>query len=150
MALSNLRPVVCWIPPVTGPTGSHAKASKVEVLNRRVFPALQVQAPVKVKEESLLLHETASGSSRRELMQMTAASIGLLLLLPASAEARPRNAAARQKILRKLEELRQKQAGTKSKIEEESIKKQQNQDSQNGESAKPELPFIVLPSILNG
>ncbi|XP_051144801.1 uncharacterized protein LOC127260859 isoform X2 [Andrographis paniculata] len=146
MALSNLRPVVCWIPPVTGPTGSHAKASKVEVLNRRVFPALQV----KVKEESLLLHETASGSSRRELMQMTAASIGLLLLLPASAEARPRNAAARQKILRKLEELRQKQAGTKSKIEEESIKKQQNQDSQNGESAKPELPFIVLPSILNG
>lgn len=56
-------------------------------------------------------------------MHLTAASLGLLsLVLPASAEARARNATMREKIMEKLEELRQKAGLSKPKDEGEEKK----------------------------
>ncbi|KAL0326908.1 UNVERIFIED_CONTAM: hypothetical protein Sangu_1768800 [Sesamum angustifolium] len=57
------------------------------------------------------------------MMHLTAASLSLVsLLLPATAEARPRNTTMRQKIMEKLEELRQKAGLSKPKDEGEEKK----------------------------
>ncbi|PIN02798.1 hypothetical protein CDL12_24688 [Handroanthus impetiginosus] len=112
MSLSTLKPVASRIPPVNGGDGSHSKLSKVTVVNRQP-PPLQVK-----EKEKPLLQESFTATSRREMMQLTATSLSLLpLLLPASAEARTRNATMRQKILEKLEELRQKAGLSKPKDE---------------------------------
>lgn len=81
-----------------------------------------------------MLQESLSATSRREMLHLTVASVGLVsLLLPASAEAAARNATMRQKILQKLEELRQKVGLSKPKDEE-------------GEENKPE----GKPKVHNG
>ena len=74
-------------------------------------------------KEKLLLQESLSATSRREMMQLTAASVGLLsLVFPASAEASTRNATMRQKIREKFEELRRKAGLSKAKDEGEEKK----------------------------
>ncbi|KAG8382783.1 hypothetical protein BUALT_Bualt05G0113200 [Buddleja alternifolia] len=164
MSLSNLKPVACRIPPVTGANGSHSKVSKVKMVNKQAPPPLQVK-----EMEKSLPHE--SFASRRDMVQLTAASVGLLsLLLPASAEARPRNATMRQKIMEKLQQLREKAGFSKSKDEgeEERKPKVEEQDKKlkvkNGTEEKKPMPkdgevkkpnneetFVpALPNILNG
>lgn len=65
-------------------------------------------------------------------MHLTAASLGLIsLLLPATAEARPRNATLRQKIMEKLEELRQKAGLSKPKDEAEEKKPNEEIEDKN-------------------
>lgn len=87
-----------------------------------------IQVKEKVQPQ---LQENLSGTSRREMMHLTAASVGLLsLLLPASAEARPRNATMRQKIMDKLEELREKAGLSKPKDEQD----QENKPKDGAES----------------
>ncbi|KAL0408955.1 UNVERIFIED_CONTAM: hypothetical protein Sradi_1829900 [Sesamum radiatum] len=66
------------------------------------------------------------------MMHLTAASLGLVsLLLPATAEARPRNATMRQKIMEKLEELRQKAGLSKPKEEDEEKKPKEETKDKN-------------------
>ncbi|KAI3453114.1 hypothetical protein Pfo_009777 [Paulownia fortunei] len=175
MSLSNLKPVACRIPPVTGANGSHSKVSKATMMNRQARPPLQVK-----EKEKPLLQESFTATSRREMMHLTAASLGLLsLLVPAPAEARPRNATMRQKIMEKFEELRQKAGLSKPKDEGEEKKpkdevedKSKLKDSteatkpkvkDGGEEKNPasthqqatvppnEEPLVpALPNILNG
>ncbi|KAK4423466.1 hypothetical protein Salat_1929400 [Sesamum alatum] len=132
MSLWTLKPVACRIPPVTGANGSH---SKVTMVNRQAPPHLQV----KEKEEPLLQESLTITTSRREMMHLTAASLGLVsLLLPATAEARPRNATMRQKIMEKLEELRQKAGLSKPKDEgEEKKPKEEPKDKIEDKKPKP-------------
>ncbi|KAG6399014.1 hypothetical protein SASPL_140487 [Salvia splendens] len=75
-------------------------------------------------KEKLVLQESLSATSRREMMQLTAAaSVGLLsIVLPASAEASTRKATMRQKIREKFEELRRKAGLSKPKDEGEEKK----------------------------
>lgn len=104
MSLSTLKPVSYRTPPVAGANASLSKVSKVTMMNRQTHPPLQVKG-----KEKPMLQESLSATSRREMLHLTVASVGLVsLLLPASAEAAARNATMRQKILQKLEELRQK------------------------------------------
>ncbi|KAK6122361.1 hypothetical protein DH2020_043871 [Rehmannia glutinosa] len=167
MSLSTLKPAVaCNIPPATGANGSHSKVSKVAMMNRQALPPLQVQ--VREKEKPLL-QESFTATSRREMMHLTAASIGLLsLLLPASsAEARPRNATMRQKIMEKFEVLRQKAGLSKPKDTEGEDKSKQKVETEatkpklknGGEEKKvqnhhstpnEEISIPALPNILNG
>ncbi|KAL6543823.1 hypothetical protein OROGR_010320 [Orobanche gracilis] len=97
---------------------------------------------MKVKEkEKPSLRESFTATSRREMA--AAAGIGLVsLLLPASsAQARPKNATMRQKIMDKFEELRQR-AGL-------SHPKQENQEPRkNGSDEISTVP--TLPNIING
>ncbi|KAK6122338.1 hypothetical protein DH2020_043958 [Rehmannia glutinosa] len=178
MSLSTLKPAVaCSIPPATGANGSHSKVSKVTMMNRQAIPPLQC-LPVgfasvprfQVREkEKPLLQESFTATSRREMMHLTAASMGLLsLLLPASsAEARPRNATMRQKIMEKFEELRQKAGLSKPKDTEGEDKSMQKAETEaikpklkdGGEEKKvqnhhstpnEEISIPALPNILNG
>ncbi|XP_057769426.1 uncharacterized protein LOC130989438 [Salvia miltiorrhiza] len=116
MSFSTLKPIACRIPPAAGPNESLSKVSKVAMMNTQAQPPLQAKG----KE---LLQGSLSATSRREMMQLTAASVGLLsLVLPASAEAGTRNATMRQKILEKLEELRRMAGMSKPKDEGEEKK----------------------------
>lgn len=84
-----------------------------------------------------MLQESLSATSRREMLHLTVASVGLFsLLLPASAEAAARNATMRQKILQKLKELRQKFGLSKPKDE--------------GEENKPEAETEGKSKVHNG
>ncbi|KAL2233326.1 UNVERIFIED_CONTAM: hypothetical protein Sindi_1512600, partial [Sesamum indicum] len=83
-------------------------------------------------KEKPLLQESLTITSRREMMHVTAASLSLVsLLLPATAEARPRNATVRQKIMEKLEELRQKAGLSKPKEEGEEKKPEEETKDKN-------------------
>ncbi|XP_073301462.1 uncharacterized protein [Primulina huaijiensis] len=118
MSLSTLKPVTCRIPPATGENGSHPNASKVTLVNRQALPALKVQIKSMKEREQPLLQERSTVSSRREMMHLTAATLCFTsLFFPATAEARPRNATAKQKIVEKLDELKQKAGLSKPKDE---------------------------------
>ncbi|GFP83507.1 hypothetical protein PHJA_000494100 [Phtheirospermum japonicum] len=163
MSVSTLKPVACRIPPAIGASGPNPKVSKVKIMNKQALPPLQVRGREKGK---LVAQESSTVTSRREMMQLTAASIGLLsLLLPAApAEARPRNATMRQKIMEKLEELRQKAGLSKPKDEgEEKSEKLKADDKETkpklkngGEEKKAQnhngeiLSVPSLPIIING
>lgn len=87
---------------------------------------------MKGKEKSDV-QERLAATSRREMMQLTAASVGLLsLMLPPSAEAAARNATMRQKIMEKFEELRRKAGLSKPKEDEGEDKKPK--DEKEGKS----------------
>lgn len=78
------------------------------------------------------------------MMQLTAASVGLLsLMLPPSAEAATRNATMRQKIMEKFEELRRKAGLSKPKHEAEDKKPKDEKEGKSKvesstKEAKPE------------
>ncbi|KAL8531824.1 hypothetical protein ACS0TY_008430 [Phlomoides rotata] len=127
MSLSTLKPVACGIHPVAGANGSPSKLSKVTMMNRQAPPSLQVK-----EKEQPRLQESLKATSRREMVHLTAASVGLLsLLLPASAEARPRNATIRQKIMEKFEELREKAGLSKPKDEGQEKKPEDGVESKS-------------------
>lgn len=101
------------------------------------------------------------------MMQLTAASVGLLsLLLPASAEAGTRNATMRQKIMEKFEELRRmaglskpKDEGEEEKPKDETEGKSKAQNSTKeakpkpmgeGEDKKPKDESEAKPKVHNG
>ncbi|KAL8531823.1 hypothetical protein ACS0TY_008430 [Phlomoides rotata] len=147
MSLSTLKPVACGIHPVAGANGSPSKLSKVTMMNRQAPPSLQISSRrnrnffspsiqshrtmVKEKEQPRL-QESLKATSRREMVHLTAASVGLLsLLLPASAEARPRNATIRQKIMEKFEELREKAGLSKPKDEGQEKKPEDGVESKS-------------------
>ncbi|KAL2546203.1 uncharacterized protein Fot_15436 [Forsythia ovata] len=175
MSLSSLKPASCRLPPITGGNGSLSKVSKVEMVKMAALPCLQAAK----KEGKPILQETFKTTSRREIMHLAAASLGFLsLLLPESAEARPRNADVRKKIFEKLEELREKAGLSGPKVEgqeknpkdeaEEKKSKPKTKDEEKNrkpineiEGKKPTpqqstappsdggLP-LPLPSLLNG
>lgn len=94
---------------------------------------------MKGKEKSDV-QERFAATSRREMMQLTAASVGLLsLMLPPSAEAAARNATMRQKIMEKFEELRRKAGLSKPKDEGEDKKpKDEKEGKSTAESSTEE------------
>ncbi|KAL1568561.1 microtubule-associated protein 1B-like [Salvia divinorum] len=127
MSLSSYKPVSCRIPPVSGANDSLSKVSEVTMMNRQAQPPLQAKG----KEKSIL-QESLYATSRREMMQLTAASVGLLfLVLPTSAEAGTRNATMRQKIREKFEELRRKAGLSKPKDEGEEKKPKDNAEGKS-------------------
>lgn len=72
---------------------------------------------MKEREQSLW-QERSAVSSRREMMHLTAVTLCFSsLFFPETAEARPRNATMRQKIMEKLDELKQKAGLSKPKDE---------------------------------
>ncbi|KAL1556575.1 hypothetical protein AAHA92_12178 [Salvia divinorum] len=126
MSLSTLKPVACRIPPAAGPNDPLSKVSRVTIMNRQAQPS-QVKG-----KEKLLLRESLSATSRREMMQLTAASVGLLsLVLPPSAEAGTENATMSQKIMDIFEELGRKAGLLKPKDED---KEKKPNDETDGKS----------------
>ncbi|KAH6802180.1 hypothetical protein C2S51_033626 [Perilla frutescens var. frutescens] len=133
MSLSTFKTVACRISPVAGSNDSLSKVSNVTMMNRQAHPPLKVKA-----KDNSVLQECSSGTSRREMLQLTAGSVGLLsLMLPGSAEAGTRNASMRQKIMQKLEELRQKVGLSKPKDEGEEKKPKDEMKGQSKEEANP-------------
>ncbi|KAL8052966.1 hypothetical protein ABFX02_05G039900 [Erythranthe guttata] len=154
MSFATLKPVACRIPPANGSNGP------CTVLSRQALPPLQVKAE-KVKQE-LQEKRSITTKSRREIMHLTAISLGLAALLPPPpAEARARNATMRQKIMQKFEELRQKAGLSKNtkeeaeqEYEEEKKPKAEIKDKSNVKETtlppKEELSVPTLPGIMNG
>ncbi|KAL3635996.1 hypothetical protein CASFOL_020543 [Castilleja foliolosa] len=156
MSAFTFKPVACRIPPEIGASSPNPKLSKVKMMNKQALPPLQVKG----KENG---QESLTVTSRREIMQVAAAaSIGILsFLLPAPAEARPKNTTMRQKIMEKFEKLREKaglsepkdEGDEKSKVkddEKETKPKPKNgseekkAQKQNGDiSSGPTLPNII-------
>ncbi|GER39175.1 histone acetyltransferase of the CBP family 12 [Striga asiatica] len=149
MSPSTLQALVSGVPPaIKASNGPQSKDSKFIMIKRQAPFLLQV------KEKPLLAQtRSLTAKSRREMMQLTAASVSLLsLLLPPSAEARPRNATIKQKIMEKFEELRQK-AGL-SKLEAKKEENKANTTPENGDEEKkvPKAETFIpaLPNIING
>ncbi|XP_073135893.1 uncharacterized protein [Henckelia pumila] len=118
MLLSTLKPVTYRIPPAIGENGSHPNASKVALVNTQTLPPVKVQIKSMKEREQPLLQESSTVFSRREMMPLTAVSLCFAsLFFPATADARPRNATMRQKIMEKFDELKQKAGLSKPKDE---------------------------------
>ncbi|CAA0832135.1 Unknown protein [Striga hermonthica] len=150
MSPSTLKPLVSGVPPAIKASNGRpqSKDSKVIMIKR------QALLPLQVKEKPLLPQtQSLTTKSRREMLQLTAASVSLLsLLLPPSAEARPRNATIKQKIMENFEELRKK-AGV-SKLEAKKEENKANIEPENGgeekKVPKAETFIPALPNIING
>ncbi|XP_042025592.1 microtubule-associated protein 1B-like [Salvia splendens] len=153
MLLSSFKPVSCRIPPVAGANDSLSKVSDVTMMNRQAQPPLQAKG----KEKSLL-QESPSAKSRREMLHLTAASVGLLsLVFPSSAEAGTRNATMRRKIREKFEELRRKSGlskpqdeGEEKKPKDEAEGKSKVQSGTKEAKPKPKDESEAKPKVHHG
>nr|AIT51839.1 early dehydration-responsive 1 [Lindernia subracemosa] len=113
MSTSTVRPVACRVAPVNRANGSDPKASRVDMSSRK-----SAAAALQMKEmEKPLSQENSMSASRRGMMHLTALSLGLASLVsPLVAEASP---GKRQKITKKLQELKEKAGLSKPKDKED-------------------------------
>lgn len=125
-------------------------------MNRQALPTVKVQIKSMKEREQPLFQERAA-VSRREMMHLTSATLCFAsLFLPATAEARSRNATMRQKIMEKLDELKQKAGLSKPKDEgkgnepkDNEAKKSKPTNEMYGSKAKskdPESPSQQTPA----
>ncbi|XP_042010903.1 uncharacterized protein LOC121759401 [Salvia splendens] len=133
MSFSTLKQVSCCIPPAAGPNDPLSKVSRLTMIN------IQAQPPQVKGKEKLLVRKSLSATSRREMMQLTAASVGLLsLVLPPSAEADTGNAIMEifGELGRKIGLIKPKDEGKEEKPKDESEGKSKVQSGDTKE-AKP-------------
>ncbi|XP_047981631.1 uncharacterized protein LOC125222837 [Salvia hispanica] len=148
MSLSTLKPVSCCIPPAAGANDPLSKVSTNTMINTRAQPP-QVKG-----KEKLLLRKSLSATSRREMMQLTAASVGLLsLVLPPSAEADTGNAIMDifGELGRKIGLIKPKDEGKEEKPKDESEGKSKVQSGSTKEAKlKPKDGSEAKPKAHDG
>ncbi|KAG6405553.1 hypothetical protein SASPL_133143 [Salvia splendens] len=155
MSFSTLKQVSCCIPPAAGPNDPLSKVSRLTMINIQAQPpqsgwlmasgSILFSSDVILRlkhvkgKEKLLVRKSLSATSRREMMQLTAASVGLLsLVLPPSAEADTGNAIMEifGELGRKIGLIKPKDEGKEEKPKDESEGKSKVQSGDTKE-AKP-------------